>query len=108
MKDAVSGNSLPDEGKQALDAQMEEYRNDAGWSSTYNVPDTYKIESAKKASDPKRYDEVWCVKISPPVIADPGERTYDHFRLRKDGLLWIVEDDLDARNTWLSIGCDNW
>lgn len=65
MKDAASGNSLPDEGKKALEKEIDGYRT----IDNFSVPSSYRVKSAKKATITHRlYDEIWCVVIDPQFI----------------------------------------
>ncbi|MBL1135593.1 MAG: hypothetical protein HND46_09775 [Chloroflexi bacterium] len=107
VKNAVSGNSLPDEGKKALEKEIDGYRT----IDNFSVPSSYRVKSAKKATITHRlYDEIWCVVIDPPVYSPYG--TEDHYIVIRQQLLWEANDAgyyfWGNEDDWLSLGCDNW
>jgi|GEM_PF-4461607 len=95
---SCSDETLPNGAKSALDAKM----------SHWSQPDVWEIVYVEKASSPEnlargRYEEVWCIAIS------PGD--YPLRVVAREGNRWSVSDGTRWTDQQLRVGCDpeaNW
>jgi hypothetical protein len=101
-------NTLPEEGRQALDKELQRFYND---HINEDGHFEYEITSSQKAKNINTflYSAVYCVTISPPFEYGRFTEYYTNFFVYQKGNSWTVRSIYDAtEEQFLEYECDNW